>query len=232
ACEKPPVLVLLSSMAAVGPAASGAPLTEAAAAHPVTEYGRSKQAAEGAARGYAGRVPISIVRPGVVFGERDRETLPYFQLARKGWLLAFGPRDEAISVIHVADLAHIVEVICLHGERLSPEGPPDKGVYFAAKDQTSFGELGGLLAEIYRREVRVLSAPGVLGFGAAALLELTGRMLGRSRERVDLSTVRTAAAGAWVCDPSKALALPIKLRMTLRERLQQTAVWYREAGWL
>ncbi len=230
----PPVFVLISSMAAAGPTRRAQALNEAEGGQPVSDYGRSKQAAEGAARAYAGRMPVSIVRPGVVFGERDRETLPYFKLARKGWLVALGARDEPISVIHVADLAHLVEIICWHGERLAPDGPAHRGVYYAARDQTSFGELGGLMAEIFHREVRVVSAPGVLGLGAAALLELTGRLWGRNRKnRVDLKTVRTAVgAGAWHCDPSKALALPIKLRMTLPERLAQAAEWYRDAGWL
>ncbi len=85
---KRPRLVLVSSAAAGGPNPRGAPIDESAPARPVTDYGRSKLAAEELVRRC--RTPWSIVRPPVVYGERDTETLKLFRLARFGIGAVFG----------------------------------------------------------------------------------------------------------------------------------------------
>lgn len=70
-CADKPVLVVVSSLAAAGPCTAGRPRIESDVPAPVSAYGRSKLAGELAAAGYAGGVPISIVRPPMVFGTGD-----------------------------------------------------------------------------------------------------------------------------------------------------------------
>src|SRR5437879_2703298 len=98
----------------VGPARSPAP---------VTDYGRSKLAAEVLVRA----MPLSwtIVRPPVVYGEWDRATLKVFQLARRGVVPVFGDGSQELSVIHAADLAR-----SLIAAAVSPRAAGH--VYFAA----------------------------------------------------------------------------------------------------
>jgi len=98
-----PRFVLVSSLAAGGPNPRGAPSDESAAARPVTDYGRSKLAAEEVVR--AGSGPWAIVRPPVVYGERDTETLKLFRLARFRIGAVFGDGAQELSVIHAGDLA-------------------------------------------------------------------------------------------------------------------------------
>jgi nucleoside-diphosphate-sugar epimerase len=83
-----PRFVLVSSLAAAGPAPRGAPLSGTEAPHPVTAYGRSKLAAEQIVR--SSSLPWSIVRPPIVYGPRDREVLKVFRLARLGLAPVFG----------------------------------------------------------------------------------------------------------------------------------------------
>ena len=80
AAQARPRFVLVSSLAAGGPAPRGPPLTGDEPPHPVTAYGRSKLAAEGG--GSASSLPWTIVRPPIVYGPRDREVLKVFRLAR------------------------------------------------------------------------------------------------------------------------------------------------------
>ena len=95
--------VLVSSMAAGGPAGQGRPLTGTAPARPVTAYGRSKLAAEAAVT--AGRLPWVIVRPPTVYGPRDHEVLKVFRMARLGVAPVFGDGSQQLSAVHGADLA-------------------------------------------------------------------------------------------------------------------------------
>ena len=74
----PPVHVYISSVAAGGTSRSGERRNESQRPAPVSDYGRSKRAGELAAAMWARHVPTTIVRPGIVFGARDRELLPVF----------------------------------------------------------------------------------------------------------------------------------------------------------
>ena len=70
-CDSPPTLVFVSSLAAVGPSLD-TPHLESDPRNPVSNYGRSKAACEIAAAAYGSRIPISIIRPPIVLGQRDR----------------------------------------------------------------------------------------------------------------------------------------------------------------
>jgi len=98
-----PRLVLVSSLAAGGPAPRGAPLTGQEPPRPVTAYGRSKLAAEQVVRSSSLR--WSIVRPPIVYGPRDREVLKIFRIARLGIAPVFGDGLQELSAVHAADLA-------------------------------------------------------------------------------------------------------------------------------
>ncbi|HEY6783967.1 MAG TPA: NAD-dependent epimerase/dehydratase family protein [Gemmatimonadales bacterium] len=111
-----PRLVLVSSQAAGGPNPRGAPVTESAPPAPVTDYGRSKLAAEEVVRNGPG--PWTIVRPPVVYGERDTETLKLFRLAQWGIGAVFGDGGQELSVIYAGDLAQALIAAGTHDAAL------------------------------------------------------------------------------------------------------------------
>ena len=114
----PPVLIVVSSLAAAGPSSPERPRREDDQPRPVSHYGRSKLAGENAARQLANRVPTTIVRPPVVFGEGDPATCEIYRpIARWGVHVVPTWREHWISLIHVDDLAHLLLLAAEWGKR-------------------------------------------------------------------------------------------------------------------
>ena len=144
----PPVLIVVSSLAAVGPSSSGRPRREGDPPCPVSHYGRSKLAGENAARKLADRMPTTIVRPSVVFGDGDPATGELYRpIARWGVHVVPTWREHRLSLIHVDDLVSLLLLAAKCGKRLpglsQPPSTPAKGCYFAAcEPSVTFAEWG------------------------------------------------------------------------------------------
>jgi len=231
----PPVLVVVSSLAAAGPCTGGRSSVEGDLPQPVSAYGRSKQAGEQAAAHYAAAVAISIVRPPIVFGPGDRGVLEMFRpIARWGIHVVPGRGAGRFSLIHVSDLVEGLLLAAEKGERLPRGGSPGQGVYFvAADDDPTYAELGqAMAAALEKGRATVVPMPRPL----MRLAGLCGDTLGRIRRRPgwgDSDKIAEALAGAWTGSSVKAHThLGWSPAATLAQRLRETAQWYRQAGWL
>lgn len=230
---QPPVLILVSSLAAAGPSASGR--KEIQPAEPVSRYGRAKLAGEEAARPYADRVPLTVIRPPLVLGEGDRSLLPVFRMARCGWVVA--PGRAPLSMIHVDDLVSSLIAAAEKGERVAPTGSPgaspDQGVYFVADERARrLSELGAQIAEsLGARPPRTLRMPLPLLYAAAAASEAWGRLRDR-QTLLNLDKIKEAGAEGWVCSADKAREQLGFDPAPFEERLRATGAWYQAQGWL
>ena len=233
-----PVAVVVSSIAAGGPSLPGAPRRESDHDHPVSEYGHSKLAAERAAIKLAGEVPLSIVRPPIVFGPADRASLTIFQSVRMTRLHPVpGLRQFPVSVVHVADLCDALVRIAEHGERVIPpqNGSPhcSTGTYYVAAERTlMYGELGKLAAQAVGCSALTLPLPKVLFWLVGGSAEVVGQI--RRRPVVlNLDKVREAVATGWECSDEKIRReLDYQPAEPLEQRFAETVAWYREHGWL
>ncbi len=230
--KDPPVLVVVSSLAAGGPTVDGGARVEEDGAAPVSVYGRVKLASEAVTYRYAAEVPTSVVRPPMVFGEGDTSVLKLYRGAMKGWHVVPGREDHRVSFVHATDLALALVAVAERGRRLPVNGSCGQGVYYVADDaQPTYAEFGRWVGRALDRDVRVLHLPRGVGWFAAALSEAFGRL--RDRPAVlNLDKFREARAGSWVCDASKAQRELDWRARPADERLRQTADWYREQGWL
>ena len=238
--DDPPVLMITSSIAAAGPAHRAAPRQETDPPAPVSNYGRSKRGAEKMAAQFADRVPITIVRPGIVFGPRDRDVLKTFEpIARFGVHSVPGCLDDPpLSLIYVSDLVEILMAAADRGTRL-PHGKKAagkfvQGYYFAcAEEHPSYSDLGLRISRaVGRPRVCRVRIPEPLVWLAAMGSEALSRARGKP-DIFGLDKVREATAGSWACSGERARReFELTPPRSLDERLRETADWYREHHWL
>jgi nucleoside-diphosphate-sugar epimerase len=232
----PPKLILVSSLAASRPARDGRAVCESDDPAPVSTYGRSKRAGELAAEKHAASVPITIIRPPIVFGEGDRALLPLFEgIARWGVHLVPGYFEKRFSLIHADDLANALLLAVERGARLAGEQRPSaQGVYFVAADESpSYAEIGRMVgAALGRRRVMVVRQAHFAVWSIAAATQTLG-WLRRRPFAFNWDKAREATAGSWLCSAERFQRdTGFSPAASIADRLQQTAQWYQEQGWL
>lgn len=233
----PPTVVVVSSLAAAGPAPADRLRHEDDPPQPVSRYGRSKRAGELAAQAWAHQVPISVVRPPIVFGEGDTSMLEMIRpIMRLGVHAVPGRGRARFSLVHAADLVQALLLAAERGVRLEPpsEGQHSStGYYYVAADEhPTYGDLGRLVAAAVGRRVLVLPLPPAATWIGGAGSELLWRMTGRSRI-FNLDKAREALAGSWACTPERAREqLGFAPAADLPSHMQRTIDWYRAQGWI
>jgi dihydroflavonol-4-reductase len=227
-----PVLVLVSSLAAAGPSEKR-PAVESDPPMPVSYYGRSKFAGEQAAMKYAGALPITVVRPCIVFGAGDRGVYEVWKpIARTGLHVVGGSGDRRVSLVAVPDLVECLVLAAEQGERLVP-GVSGHGIYFTAAEDLSYVELGMAIARaLGKPQPRILRLPG----WSLRTIGRFGDVMSRIRRRpswVAEDKIREVLAGSWTCSSAKARQqLAWSPAAPLADRFRETAQWYRDAHWL
>lgn len=234
----PPVLVIASSLAAAGPAPQGRTRTEVDRPIQVSEYGRSKRSGEMAAQRLAAQVPTTIVRPPIVFGERDKLTFKMFHgVARFGVHLVPSLGRPRFSVIHAADLAQLLILAAERGARMrSPEQNhlPYQGYYFAAAEEDpTYDDFGRMIAvAVGRRRVATIHCCSTVVWMVAGCSDVASRLC-RLPSPLNLDKAWEMTSGSWICSPRRAAdELGFTVAAPLAERLRQTTDWYRREGWL
>lgn len=218
-------LVHLSSLAAVGPMPMATACAEDVPPRPVSPYGRSKLQGEAAVLGVRDRLHVTVLRPPVVYGPRDRGVLEVARWVGRGLLpMPAGP-SRTLSLCYVEDL---VTALLTAGEAKVPSG---EIFHVASEGAFTWEQVGDALGEALGKHPTPLRIPVpillAMAAGADALAWLTGRSSYFSRGRV------REAAGHWLCDTGKARRqLGIVPRVGLRKGAAATVNWYRETGWL
>lgn len=133
-------------------------------------YARSKREAEEVARGIESRrgLPVTVVRPSAVYGERDRLMTPAVaDIVRLPLVPLFGPGDNALPVVYAGNVAEAVRLV-LEAE---PGGATfDIGLDYPLTQRALFR----LLAEGLGRRPRFVGIPGGLVSGGAKALSRLG----------------------------------------------------------
>ena len=220
--------VLVSTLAVHGrrPDETG-PVSEESACEPVNHYGRSKLGGEEAARALGSGLPLTVIRPGGIYGPRDEASLALFQQGQKGIYLKMGLGRRMVNMCHVADIVDGIMLAATKDEAL--------GETFLLGDRENYTleKLGQTMVQAVRGGRGVpIWLPLSGAYVAGALGSAVGRLRGK-RPLLDLDQVRMYAVRNWAMDVGKARRmLGYRPRYTLLEGATETAAWYREEGWL
>ena len=223
--DPPPAsFVYLSSLSAAGPSPDGRLLTEEDEPRPVSLYGESKLAAEREAAAFAGRFPVTVIRPPAVYGPREKEIYRFLAAVGLGLRISLSWEDRLFSLIHVADL---VEAILLAARA------PGKGLktYFVCDGAVHRWDLSlRMVAEMLGRRTVPLRLPWSLLW---ALARSAGALFPASPPAFYMDKIREMAQKCWLCSAEKARReLGFTPRFSLREGMAETIRWYRDNGWL
>jgi 2-alkyl-3-oxoalkanoate reductase len=148
--------------------------TVAPAAESLDAYTRSKVEAEALALRFVSdrKLPLSIVRPGFIYGPRDRTVLPkLLHSLRTGRFAYFGSGDQALNCIYVKNL--------VHGIFLAAEVPEAIGQVFNLTDGGRISKRAfiGRVAELDGLRSPRRKIPLWLAWTLAVLLERRARRL-------------------------------------------------------
>ncbi|MBA2661922.1 MAG: NAD-dependent epimerase/dehydratase family protein [Bradymonadaceae bacterium] len=218
--------VAVSSIAAQGPSAGRQARPLERTCEPVSHYGKSKLAGETAVLELADQMAVTVVRPPAVYGPRDYEMLQVFRMASYGVAPVYGDGSGLLSIIHAFDLADAI-VSCI-------DHPHDTGSVFTVDDGQiyTWNELGEHVAAGVGKGVLSLKVPPLLFRAAANLSEIFGRVTKQAVifNRDKLAEMRQ---DSWVCGHAAiAEAIGWTPQWPLAKGAEQTAAWYREAGWI
>ena len=218
--------VHVSSGAAVGPAAPGAPVDETTPFHPITTYGVSKMEAEKECLRAMDRIPVTIVRPPAVYGPRDTDVFEFFSAMRKGIHPLIGFGEKRVSLIHAHDLADGIILAGMHPKAAG-------GTYFISSAKAySWLEVGSVTAAAMGRKAVRVRIPEWAVYALAAVSQFAASF-GRKPAVLNLEKARDVVQDAWVFDGSKAeRELGFREKLTLEEGVRGTLEWYRREGWL
>ncbi len=218
-------MVLVSTLAAAGPSRPGTPHRTAVERNPVTGYGRSKLAGEDALR--ASGIPHVIVRPPVVYGPRDRDSLyDIFRLARWGLGPMFGKGAMELSFIHAVDLARALRVAGTRRDLLG-------GAFYAAHPEVvTSGAVVDLIGRVQQRRLLHLRIPRWTAEAAFAFTGAWARTTGRHTV-MHPEKVHELFQPAWTANPAGLTAATgWRAEWDLERGLADTVRWYREHRWL
>lgn len=221
-----PRVILMSSLAALGPCRNGDALSPDSVPYPISHYGHSKLLAEMVAHAFADRVPATIIRPTSVYGPRERGVLKLFRLVRRGVALTVGSWRRQVSLVYVKDVV----------QALLRAADSDRAVHrtfcIAHPDPVTWMEFAQAVGRALAREPVLISVPPPVAWTIAAAAEGWARLRGAAailnRERL-----RELVQERWVCDPSRATAvLGFAPQYPVGRGVDETAAWYREARWI
>jgi len=218
-------MVYVSSLSAAGPARGSGPITEEDPCRPACLYGTTKLQGEEIALTYGSKVPLTILRPGAVYGPRETDIFAYFKMVRQG-LVLMPSITQKVGFIHVSDL---VEAILL-----AVSSPKAEGRTYFVTDGKGYGwdEVCSAIGTALGRKYFTIKVPMPIVKMVAVLGDLAEKMGGKP-SMVNLDKVQEAYFASWVCSTDRIVReLGFKPSFDLQRGVKDAADFYRTKGWL
>lgn len=223
-----------STLAVAGPMRDGRPVTEDDPPRPVSEYGKSKLAGEEAVRRHGNRMEVTIVRPPIVYGPRDRDFFEVFKMAARGLGIRHGLLEpKRYSIIHVDDLGRSIALALDKGRAVQGmEGP--EGVYYVSDGGIHLWDelIRRAAAALGRGSAFVLPVPESLAWPLGIWSDIAARLTGKP-QIVSIDKVRESMGPGFACSIERARnELGYAPGWPAEKGIEHTARWYLENRWL
>jgi dihydroflavonol-4-reductase len=221
-----PQIIQMSSLSASGPSIGSRPLREDEPPHPVSPYGHSKLLAEGEALSRKADFRVIILRPGAIFGPREKDLLTLLRLINRGILPKMFEGRIRVSLCYVKDVIRAV-LLCL-----SAKMPSGEIFHIAAPDPPTAIELGQQAARLMGSKPRIVHIPRQVAGTAAWMMDWSSRIT-KKRISLNRNLFLEMKEINWVADIQKAAEqLGFRVNTPLEWALTETIKWYRDRGWL
>lgn len=215
--------VLISSLAAAGPASPGAKVTEVDPPAPISDYGKSKLAAEEEVRNGA-VCEYVILRPPAVYGPRDAEFLNLFRSVRRH-VLPSPPRQE-LSLVFVEDLAEAAVQVLNH------PACRNQLYYVGHLETVTATDMARQIAAAMNTWTVNLPLPSSLLWAVCCGADVRARIT-RQAAVLGRQKFPELVAKAWTCNAARLRQdTGFECRTGLADGIRQTLKWYQENGWL
>jgi nucleoside-diphosphate-sugar epimerase len=216
-------LVHVSTTGVLGPTGRE-PRDEETPPRPTTIYEATKLEGERATlNGRGGGLEVVVIRPGLVYGPRDRHLLGLYRSIAGGSFRLVAGGKALWQPIHVDDVARGLESAILAADC--------DGLCFhlAGAEVVSVAELAARIARVLGTRIRRPALPYPVAWLAGALLEILCLPLG-GEPPLTRSRVRTLTADRVYAIERSGRLLGGPPRVSLDEGLRRTVAWYVEHG--
>jgi len=229
-----PRLISVSSLAAAGPAESNHSMrTETDPPQPVSLYGKSKLQGERELMRRADRLPITILRPGIVYGTGDRGLGELIgSIYRTRLHVTVGFRTPPLSFVHVEDFGKVIMTSIDQGETL--DGRSSQGIYFVCDDREfpTYHQFGKQIAKAVGVRIIVWPIWRWVGKLSAEVIERVNQKRG-NRSLISRDKVREAVVKSWACSSQKARDdLSFAPQRTFEQNIHRDMPWYVDNDWV
>lgn len=227
-------LIYVSSLAAGGPSPTLTPRSESDPDAPVSEYGKSKLLAERELHQILDRVPVTIIRPPIVYGPRDKGVFIMIQSVMRGLMplvqSSTSPDGKKYySSVHVKDLSDCIVRAALAPQNSAPSGE----VFYASGDGVvSYEDMLRAMAKRLGKKPFRFTIPRAAITAVAAGASIAS-YLTRKTYPLNWDKRNEILPDYWVCTNQKAKdKLDFRPTYDFETGIAHAIDWYKENQWL
>ena len=222
----PEKLIFLSSLAAYGPVdlQQNDIVSNDSTPHPVTQYGKSKLAAEKFLESTVD-IPYVILRPTVVYGPRETELFMVFELLNKRLELYSGTKPQMLTFIFIDDLIEIIF--------RSMEINVSRKSYFVSDGKLYQSEkLNEIIKSNLGKKALKVKLPLPIVKVIATLSEQASKIT-KQYPALNRDKFQELKCRNWNCDISNLVEdLDYTPEHSLEDGMRKTVDWYKQEKWL